>query len=67
MSDPKLTPTSTTTVETSSNDKATAELSAVVEELLNGITGKFNAVSSEILSKSMKCSRNKLLQIRSRY
>lgn len=33
-------------------DKATAELSAVVDELLNQLSTKFSTISSELLSKS---------------
>jgi len=33
-------------------EDAPAELSAVVDELLNNLTTKFSAVSSEIFSKS---------------
>jgi hypothetical protein len=35
------------------SDKATAELSAVVDELLNQLSVKFSTVSEELLTKSM--------------
>jgi hypothetical protein len=42
-------------MQSENTDKATAELSAVVDELLNQLSTKFSTISSELLSKSEFC------------
>jgi heat shock factor-binding protein 1 len=44
-------------MQTTTDTSAPAELSAVVDELLNSLSNKFAGVSSEIFAKSTSCLR----------
>ncbi|KAI0145197.1 heat shock factor-binding protein [Xylariaceae sp. FL1272] len=47
----------TNTVPETTGDKSSDELTAVVEELLNSLSSKFNGVSSEIFAKMDEMSK----------
>lgn len=48
-------------VQQETTDKATAELSIVVDELLNQLSAKFAGISEELISKSILISLTRFL------